>query len=197
MNSGMNQAFLSFESDNVVTRSGFKINLRCQIPSTTTTPSITTPTWSTTTTSNTTINSNTTTSPSFNCKLYQENTTGLTIFETSIPYSNNLNCQEEFSCSGYGESVHFEFIYFQTESCCDYLYVMNDNGDELFSYSGGAPVNTWINTGDGHVNFRFFSDGSVTDIGFKMNLKCLNTLSTATLNFTASIVTAFEFTGKC
>ena len=189
VNSGMNQAFLSFESDGVVTSSGFKINLRCQIPSTPTTPSITTTTWPTTTTINNT-------SPSFDCKLYQENTTGLTIFETSTPYSNNLNCQEEFSCFGYGESVHFEFIYFQTESCCDYLYVVNDNGDEVFSYFGGAPVNTWINTGDGNVNLRFFSDVSVTDIGFKMNLKCLNTISTITMNLTASIVTAFEYTGK-
>ena len=188
----MNQTFVSFESDNIVTRSGFKINLRCQPPSMTT-PTIrpittTTSTWSTTTANNM--------SASFDCQLYQDNTTGLTIFETSTPYSNNLNCQEEFSCSGYGESVHFEFIYFQTESCCDYLSVMNDIGDELFSYSGGAPVNTWINTGDGNVKLRFFSDGSVIDTGFKMNLKCLNTISTITINLNASIVTAFEYTGK-
>ena len=192
INSGMNQAFVTFESDSVVTRSGFKINLQCQPPSMTT-PTIqpiTTTTWSSWST--TTANNM---SASFGCQLYQDNTTGLTIFETSTPYSNNLNCQEEFSCSGYGESVHFEFIYFQTESDFDYLYVINDIEDELFNYSGAAPVNTWINTGDGHVNLHFFSDGSVTDVGFKMNLKCLNTVSTITLNLTASIVTAFEYTG--
>ena len=192
MNSGMNQAFVSFESDPSVTRSGFKINLRCQPPSMTP-PTIrpittTTGTWSTTTANNT--------SASFDCQLYQDNTTGLTIFETSTPYSNNLNCQEEFSCSGYGESIHYEFMYFQTELDYDYLYVMNDIGDVLEYYTGTAPVNTWINTGDGNVNLRFFSDDIVIDTGFKMNLKCLNTLSTITMNLTASIVTAFEYTGK-
>ena len=192
MNSRMNQAFVSFESDHSVTRSGFKINLRCQPPSMTT-PTIrpittTTGTWSTTTANNT--------SASFDCQLYQDNTTGLTIFETSTPYSNNLNCQEEFSCSGYGKSVHYEFMYFQTERHYDYLYVMNDIGDVLEYYTGTAPVNTWINTGDGNVNLRFFSDDIVIDTGFKMNLKCLNTISTITMNLTASIVTAFEYTGK-
>ena len=73
---------------------------------------------------------------------------------------------------------------------------MNDIGDVLEYYTGAAPVNTWINTGDGNVNLRFFSDGSDIDIGLKMNLKCLNTISTITMNLTASIVTAFEYTGK-
>ena len=185
IDSGMNDAFLSFKSDGVVTDPGFKINLRCQRPSLTTVPPITSPTSTTTNT----------TPPDFDCQMYEDSTTGLTIFETSNPYSNNLNCQEEFSCSGYGESVHFEFLYFQTEPCCDGLYISNDIGDELFSYFGDGPVNIWTNTGDAHVNFRFFTDGSVTGAGFKMNLKCLNTISTTTVNLTASIVTAFEYSG--
>ena len=187
----MNQTFLSFESDRSVTNPGFKVNLRCQEPSSTTQ----------TTTPSTTTTSRTTTSPGFDCEMYEDETTGLTIFETSNPYSNNLNCRKEFSCSGYGQSVHFEFLYFQTERCCDSLYILNDNGDELFGYFGDEdsgdvpPVNTWLDTGDGYLNFSFSSDGSVTAAGFKMNLKCLNTISTTTLNLTASIVTSFEYSG--
>ena len=197
IDSGMNDAFLSFESDGSVTNPGFKISFRCQEPSLTTLPPMTSPTSTTTNTRSTTTNtrSTTTTSSYFDCQMYEDPTTGLSTFETSNPYLNNLNCQEEFSCSGYGESVHFEFLYFQTEPCCDGLYISNDIGDELFSYFGEGPVNIWTNTGDAHVNFRFFTDGSVTGAGFKMNLKCLNTISTTTVNLTASIVTAFEYSG--
>ena len=100
------------------------------------------------------------------CYFYQHG--NVTVFETPSPYFDNMDCIEKMTCSNPNHTVHYEFEYFQTESCCDYLYV---NG---IRYRGYNPVLTykWIDSFSSEVDLEFTTDSSVTERGFRMNLKC-------------------------
>ena len=99
------------------------------------------------------------------CKFYNEG--NLTVFETPSPYFNNMRCKRNVTCSDPSHSVHYEFEYFETESGYDELYV------NTVMYEGwSVQTNEWIDSYSPKVDLYFESDGSVTERGFKMNLKC-------------------------
>ena len=99
------------------------------------------------------------------CRFYRDG--NLTIFETPSPYFDNMYCTQNVTCSNPNHTVHYEFEYFSTESCCDKLNV-ND-----VVYRGSGPQdNEWIDSYTSRVDLVFRSDGSITERGFKMKLKC-------------------------
>ena len=76
-------------------------------------------------------------------------------------------CSKNVTCSDPNHTVHYEFVYFETEYWYDKLYVNN------MVYDGSdVATNQWIDSYSPKVDLYFESDGSVTDRGFKMNLKC-------------------------
>ena len=78
-----------------------------------------------------------------------------------------MRCRQNVTCSDPSHTVHYEFEYFETESGYDELYVNN------VMYAGwSVQTNEWIDSYSPKVDLYFESDGSVTDRGFKMNLKC-------------------------
>ena len=78
-----------------------------------------------------------------------------------------MRCKQNVTCSDPSHTVHYEFVYFETESGWDELYVNNVMYD---GYS--VPTNEWIDSYSQKVDLYFESDSSVTRLGFKMNLKC-------------------------
>ena len=99
------------------------------------------------------------------CRFYRDG--NLTVFETPSPYFNDMYCKQNVTCSNPNHTVYYEFEYFETERCCDEL---NVNGVVYQGY--GPPKNQWIDSYSTKVNLIFRSDGSVTEHGFKMKLKC-------------------------
>ena len=78
-----------------------------------------------------------------------------------------MRCRQNVTCSDPSHTVHYEFEYFETESYYDQLYVNN------VMYEGWwVQTNQWIDSYSPKVDLYFESDGSVTEGGFKMNLKC-------------------------
>ena len=101
------------------------------------------------------------------CSFYSDG--NLTVFETPWPpgYFDDMSCEQNFTCSDPDHVVYYQFERFQTEFCCDHLYVDGN------SYSGDLTWGTeWIETESSTVDMRFRSDASVTLRGFKMNFKC-------------------------
>ena len=62
------------------------------------------------------------------------------------------------------DQVHVESIYFDTETCCDHLYI----GDE--KYRGNISISTTVS---GAFAVSFNSDSSVTYAGFALQWNCL------------------------
>ena len=78
-----------------------------------------------------------------------------------------MRCRQNVTCSDPSHTVHYEFEYFETERGYDELYVNN------VMYEGwSVQTNEWIDSYSPKVDLYFKSDGSVTERGFKMNLKC-------------------------
>ena len=78
-----------------------------------------------------------------------------------------MRCKQNVTCSDPSYTVHYEFEYFETESGYDELYVNS------VMYEGwSVQTNQWFDSYSRKVDLYFKSDGSVTERGFKMNLKC-------------------------
>lgn len=85
------------------------------------------------------------------------------------PYANNMD--QTYYVYGPPENnwmcIHFSQI--NTESGYDYVYVYDNDGTLLNTYSGSYG-GTWSNWGDGPTfRIRFVSDGSITDYGFDVD----------------------------
>ena len=98
---------------------------------------------------------------------------GSTITSPNYPnnYDNSENCQLMIRFAT-NAIVSLTFEEFNTESCCDYLYL--HEGSSISSpmigskLSGTSPARTKINSTGNTINLRFYSDGSVTRTGFKI-----------------------------
>ncbi len=44
---------------------------------------------------------------------------------SSPVYSNNIDCQYRLSCKSTNNRIHIEFVFFETEGCCDYLEIID------------------------------------------------------------------------
>ena len=76
-------------------------------------------------------------------------------------------CSKNVTCSDPNHTVHYEFEYFDTESCCDGLYV-----NSVLYQGSRVQTNEWIDSYSPNADLDFFSDSSSVRDGFKMNLKC-------------------------
>lgn len=94
-------------------------------------------------------------------------------------YANSLNETTVICPSGPNQAVSLVFTAFGTENCCDSLTIYNGNGTTgtiLGSYRGTATPGTITSTSpDGCLTAVFFSDGSVTGLGWNANIVCNST----------------------
>lgn len=97
-------------------------------------------------------------------------------------YNNNLNCSWLIQPPG-ATSITLSFSSFNTESCCDHIYIYNGPNTAsplLGSYSGSAIPPTLTSTG-GSMYITFITDGSVISTGWEA------TYSSCSLQFTPTI----------
>jgi hypothetical protein len=76
-----------------------------------------------------------------------------------------------------GSKLKVTFSQFRTESCCDYLSVYNGPSTSspfLGSFGGSnIPPALTSTAANGELTFVFYTDGSVTDIGWVARLNCM------------------------
>ena len=56
------------------------------------------------------------------CRFYHDGS-NTTVFETPSPYSNNVSCQNNITCSDSNETVHYQFEFFDIETNYDYFII--------------------------------------------------------------------------
>ena len=99
--------------------------------------------------------------------------TNITLPEGGGNYVNNLNESWIVAADNPGDVVTISFNSFGTESCCDHLYVyegVDDTGTFLFELDGTSlPADISSQIG---LFLNFTSDGSVTNIGFDLDITC-------------------------
>ncbi|WP_010522901.1 fibronectin type III domain-containing protein [Aquimarina agarivorans] len=90
-------------------------------------------------------------------------------------YSNSENTITTISPSKVGDRVRVHFNSFETESCCDRLFVY-DGPDTSFPFLGdysSMPTQDFIAShASGTLTFEFISDGSVTESGWDATVIC-------------------------
>ena len=74
------------------------------------------------------------------CRFFNSGS-NLFVFETPSPYYDLMDCNKNITCSEPNETVHFEFEFFDTESCCDYLYI---SSYRVSYYSTDLTWVTWL-----------------------------------------------------
>ncbi|HMQ50146.1 MAG TPA: hypothetical protein PKA00_22215 [Saprospiraceae bacterium] len=111
-------------------------------------------------------------------------------------YQDNENRIEVICPSASGQSIEVTFQSFQTESCCDYMWVYNGDNTAaplLGTYSGGTLPGPFLSTDpSGCLTFQFYSDGSVVSDGWEATVECRG--CTLTENFQASNIGSEDVT---
>jgi hypothetical protein len=104
---------------------------------------------------------------------------GGSITDTGGPggnYGNNQHYQVTYCPSTPGDVVTLTFSQFDTESCCDRLFVYNGpniNSPLIGTFSGTNSPGTVISSAPGGcITLRFVSDGSTTRPGWLANVTC-------------------------
>jgi M6 family metalloprotease-like protein len=103
----------------------------------------------------------------------------------NLDYSNNENETITFSPATQGKKLSFNFLEFSTEGCCDYLRVYDgatiDEATLIGEYRGTNEfMEQLVATNDeGALTFYFYSDGSVTDLGWKAEISTLEVIDSS------------------
>ncbi|XP_076821762.1 CUB and sushi domain-containing protein 1-like isoform X3 [Clavelina lepadiformis] len=103
-------------------------------------------------------------------------------------YGSGLDCEWSVSAQqGLKIRVTFPFGSFRTESCCDYLAVLDEVGNEMRRIQGEIDTVTPILSRTSRLVLRFHSDGSIPKRGFEATIQSVS--SNFTENITAPVVT--------
>ena len=98
-----------------------------------------------------------------------------TTIASNKPYLNNQVWTRHARCQA-NHTILFKFNYFDTESCCDFVTVAYSDKSKCLSGTGHNTdeyMFDWVNTGSDFLLVSFYSDDSVTSLGFEMVTKCV------------------------
>ena len=87
---------------------------------------------------------------------------------------DNQHCWARFTCPNDRHAEYKISSNFELESNHDYLTLYAVNNDQLqIVQSGFQNTNRWISLGDSNISIEFRTDGSVVNIGFDMEIRCM------------------------
>jgi M6 family metalloprotease-like protein len=120
-------------------------------------------------------------------------------------YTNNANFTKVFTPLIAGNKLSFNFSSFNTESCCDNLYIYDGPNTSSPAFPG-SPFKGTLSPGiitasnsntTGAITFRFTSDGSITSTGWVADVSCYTPCvqpTTQATAFTSSSITPNSMT---
>lgn len=87
---------------------------------------------------------------------------------------DNQHCWARFTCPDDRHAEYKIASTFELEASYDYLTLYGVNNDQLtIIASGFSNKERWISLGDSSISIEFRTDGSVVNIGFEMELRCM------------------------
>ncbi len=85
----------------------------------------------------------------------------------SYNYENNLNCSWIINPAGVA-AINIKFTAFNTESCCDKIYIKNNVGTILYTFSGSS-LPSPITVPGNYAKVEFITDVSVVGTGWSLD----------------------------
>lgn len=110
------------------------------------------------------------------CAITSCNTTYFDSGGAGADYSNSENNTIAYCPSAAGQCTEVTFTTFSTESCCDELTIYDGNSTsapQIGVFRGTTLAGQTIQATTGCLTFVFTSDGSVVDVGWEANVRCV------------------------